>query len=131
MALASSCHRESTALHCSYYSTMLKTATPLNERCTRARKFGATIRVVSRAITARETQKQFRKRDRAHKKWNRGNDDEIRITYARDEFICVRRASRFAAIIAQLFHSIARSSCTFERPKIFFIGASFYGSRRR
>jgi hypothetical protein len=47
---------------------MLKTATPPNEWCTRARKFRATMRVLSHAITARETQKQFRKRDRARKK---------------------------------------------------------------
>jgi hypothetical protein len=109
---------------------MLKTATPLNEWCTRARKFRATMRVLSHAITARETQKQFRKRDRARKKRNHGNGDEIRITCARDEFICVCKARRYAVTVAQFFRPIARSSCTFERSKIFFTGASFYGSRR-
>ena len=59
MALASPCHRESTALHCDYYSTMQKTATPLNERCTRAQKFRATKRVVTRAMAEREMQIDF------------------------------------------------------------------------
>ena len=38
---------------------MQKTATPLNERCTRAQKFRATKRVVARAIAERETQIDF------------------------------------------------------------------------
>jgi hypothetical protein len=38
---------------------MPKTATPLNERCTRAQKFHATKRVVARAIAERETQIAF------------------------------------------------------------------------
>jgi hypothetical protein len=38
---------------------MLKTATPLNERCTRARKFHAMTRDDARAIVARETQIDF------------------------------------------------------------------------
>jgi len=59
MALASSCHRESTALHCDYYSTMQKTATPLNERCTRARKFRALTRGAMREDAPREMQIDF------------------------------------------------------------------------
>jgi hypothetical protein len=59
MALASPCHRESTALHCDYYSTMQKTATPLNERCTRAEKFRVQTRDVARESMARKTQIEF------------------------------------------------------------------------
>jgi hypothetical protein len=60
MALASSCHRESTALHCDYYSTTLQTATPLNEKYTRAPISRAKNRKRIRVIAQYKMQFAFR-----------------------------------------------------------------------